>query len=193
MKIYINGRSKKIIKFLVMLLIIGILIGIYIYLIQGKTIKGAISLELSTLNSNVASTKQNMILTHFIIMSIAIILSLIVVGLPLVLFYYFYEGISIGFLIMAFLKYKGGLGLLYALGFCFITKVIYLLIFTYFLVQSLKYGKQIIQNLKKDKKEIVYRQIIKCAFALIICLINDLLLYFIGNKLISMLSFLLKQ
>lgn len=175
-----------------MLLIIGILVGTYIYLIQNKTTKNAINLELSTLSKNMVSTKQNTILTHFIIMSITIILSLTIISLPIVLFYYFYEGISIGFLITAFIKYKKGLGLLYSTWFCLITKGVYLLIFTYFLVQSLNYSKKIIQNIKNDKKEIIYRQIIKCAFTLGICLINDLLLYFIGNKLTSLFVFLLK-
>mgnify|MGYP004596195805 FL=1 len=149
LKIHINDRSKTVAKFLLMLFVIGIFIGVYAYLIQDTNTKNAINLELTSLLSNLANVKQNSIIYHFITISLMIILSLSVIGLPLVLFYYFYEGISIGFLITSFIKYKKFKGFTYSLIFTGISKLLYIAILTYFLVQSLNYAFKILKNIKQ--------------------------------------------
>lgn len=191
LKIHINDRSKTVVKFLLMLFVIGIFIGVYAYLIQDINTKNAINLELTSLLSNLANVKQNSIIYHFITISLMIILSLSVIGLPLVLFYYFYEGISIGFLISSFIKYKKFKGFTYALIFTGISKLLYIAILTYFLVQSLNYAFKILKNIKENKKDLIIRQLIKCAFTISICFINDIILYFIGNKLASIFTFII--
>lgn len=191
LKIHINDRSKTVAKFLIMLFVIGIFIGVYAYLIQDTNTKNAINLELTSLLSNLANVKQNSIINHFITISLMIILSLSVIGLPLVLFYYFYEGISIGFLITSFIKYKKFKGFTYSLIFTGISKLIYIAILTYFLVQSLNYAFKILKNIKENKKDLIIHQLIKCAFTIGICFINDIILYFIGNKLASIFTFII--
>ena len=191
LKIHINDRSKTVAKFLLMLFVIGIFIGVYAYLIQDTNTKNAINLELTSLLSNLANVKQNSIIYHFITISLMIILSLSVIGLPLVLFYYFYEGISIGFLITSFIKYKKFKGFTYSLIFTGISKLLYIAILTYFLVQSLNYAFKILKNIKENKKDLIIRQLIKCAFTICICFINDIILYFIGNKLASIFTFII--
>lgn len=191
LKIHINDRSKTVVKFLLMLFVIGIFIGVYAYLIQDTNTKNAINLELTSLLSNLANVKQNSIIYHFITISLMIILSLSVIGLPLVLFYYFYEGISIGFLITSFIKYKKFKGFTYSLIFTGISKLLYIAILTYFLVQSLNYALKILKNIKENKKDLIIRQLIKCAFTIGICFINDIILYFIGNKLASIFTFII--
>ena len=191
LKIHINDRSKTVAKFLLMLFVIGIFIGVYAYLIQDTNTKNAINLELTSLLSNLANVKQNSIIYHFITISLMIILSLSVIGLPLVLFYYFYEGISIGFLITSFIKYKKFKGFTYSLIFTGISKLLYIAILTYFLVQSLNYAFKILKNIKENKQDLIIRQLIKCAFTIGICFINDIILYFIGNKLASIFTFII--
>lgn len=191
LKIHINDRSKTVAKFLLMLFVIGIFIGVYAYLIQDTNTKNAINLELTSLLSNLANVKQNSIIYHFITISLMIILSLSVIGLPLVLFYYFYEGISIGFLITSFIKYKKFKGFTYSLIFTGISKLLYITILTYFLVQSLNYAFKILKNIKENKKDLIICQLIKCAFTIGICIINDIILYFIGNKLANIFTFII--
>src|SRR5574344_2191955 len=113
MKLKWTCSNKNFIKFLVLLIVMGILVGIFLYLNENDLIKTSINSQISNLNNLIKTTHQNNILSHLIIISALIILSFTVIGLPIILFYFFYEGVSLGFLISALIKYKGLNGLLF--------------------------------------------------------------------------------
>ena len=191
MKIAIIDRNKKVIKFLVFLFIIGIILGMLLFLSKTSEEKLNIANSILDIKNNIINSKQNSILIHFIIISILSILSFCLIGLPLALFYYFYEGFSIGFLICTFIKCFSVKGFVFSAIFLVINKFIFLSIFTYFLFFCISYVNKFIKNIKGNKQVIIYNHLIKCLFVLFTVFINDLVLYFLGNNILSLFTFLI--
>ncbi len=183
--------NRSIIKFLVMLFITSILVGIYLYLSKEKLIKESINTELIKMINNLDITRQNNILNHLLIMIIISVLSLTIIGLPVILIYFLYEGVSIGFLLSSFINYSPIKGMLFGTIFIIISKIIYITILIYLLTNTLKYTKSFLKRLKMTKNELIINQVIKILFCITITLINDIILYFIGNKIITIFKFIL--
>lgn len=183
--------NRSIIKFLVMLFITSILVGIYLYLSKEKLIKESINTELIKMINNLDITRQNNILNHLLIMIVISVLSLTIIGLPVILIYFLYEGVSIGFLLSSFINYSPIKGMLFGTIFIIISKIIYIAILIYLLTNTLKYTKSFLKRLKMTKNELIINQVIKILFCITITLINDIILYFIGNKIITIFKFIL--
>lgn len=183
--------NRSIIKFLVMLFITSILVGIYLYLSKEKLIKESINTELIKMINNLDITRQNNILNHLLIMIVISVLSLTIIGLPLILIYFLYEGVSIGFLLSSFINYSPIKGMLFGTIFIIISKIIYITILIYLLTNTLKYTKSFLKRLKMTKNELIINQVIKILFCITITFINDIILYFIGNKIITIFKFIL--
>ncbi len=183
--------NRSIIKFLLMLLIISTLIGIYFYLSKEKIIKESINTELIKMIDNLNITKQNNIINHLLILIILSVLSLTIIGLPIIIIYFIYEGISIGFLLSSFINYSPIKGFLFGSIFIIISKTIYILILIYLLTNTLKYTKSFAKRLKTSKNDIITNQLTKAIFCITIILINDIILYFLGNKIILLFKFIL--
>lgn len=183
--------NRSIIKFLVMLFITSILVGIYLYLSKEKLIKESINTELIKMINNLDITRQNNILNHLLIMIVLSVLSLTIIGLPIILIYFLYEGVSIGFLLSSFINYSPIKGMLFGTIFIIISKIIYIAILIYLLTNTLKYTKSFLKRLKTAKNELIINQVIKILFCITITLINDIILYFIGNKIITIFKFIL--
>ncbi len=183
--------NRSIIKFLVMLFITSILVGIYLYLSKEKLIKESINTELIKMINNLDITRQNNILNHLLIMIVISVLSLTIIGLPVILIYFLYEGVSIGFLLSSFINYSPIKGMLFGTIFIIISKIIYITILIYLLTNTLKYTKSFLKRLKMAKNELIINQVIKILFCITITLINDIILYFIGNKIITIFKFIL--
>lgn len=183
--------NRSIIKFLVMLFITSILVGIYLYLSKEKLIKESINTELIKMINNLDITRQNNILNHLLIMIVISVLSLTIIGLPIILIYFLYEGVSIGFLLSSFINYSPIKGMLFGTIFIIISKIIYIAILIYLLTNTLKYTKSFLKRLKIAKNELIINQVIKILFCITITLINDIILYFIGNKIITIFKFIL--
>lgn len=194
MKLKWTSNNKLLLRFLISLFILGILIGLYIYIIQPDLTKSSIISELSNLNNTLNASKQNNFIFHLIILSVFAILSLFVIGIPVMLFYLFYEGISIGFLIASFIHYKKLSGFIYSVVFILVNKAVFYLVLIYLLVNALKFSKKLYKALKsKDYKvyELVFLQLIKNGFVFIIIIIFDIFIYFFGNKILAYFLFLL--
>lgn len=188
-----TSSNKYIIKFLISLFIIGILIGLYIYIKEPTIIKTGILNELESITT-LLSKKQNNIIYHIILLSILILLSIIILGIPLILFYFFYEGVSIGFLLGSLIHYKKISGLLFGIIFIIINKLLIYIALIYILVVSITYSKKIYISFKrKDYKiyEYSFTHLVKLFFIFIIIIISDIFIYFFANKILLHFSFLL--
>ena len=183
--------NRSIIKFLLMLFITSILVGIYLYLSKEKLIRESINTELIKMINNLDITRQNNILNHLLIMIVLSVLSLTIIGLPIILIYFLYEGVSIGFLLSSFINYSPIKGMLFGTIFIIISKIIYITILIYLLTNTLKYTKNFLKRIKMAKNELIINQVIKISFCTTITLINDIILYFIGNKIITIFKFIL--
>ena len=183
--------NRSVIKFLLMFFITRILVGIYLYLSKEKLIRESINTELIKMINNLDITRQNNILNHLLIMIVLSVLSLTIIGLPIILIYFLYEGVSIGFLLSSFINYSPIKGMLFGTIFIIISKIIYITILIYLLTNTLKYTKNFLKRLKMAKNELIINQVIKISFCTTITLINDIILYFIGNKIITIFKFIL--
>jgi len=91
-------RNKKYLLFVLFILVIGIVLGMAYYFFIDEDIKLSI---INTLNNNI-SFNNNFILKNLTIMSILLVLSFFIIGIPLSLFYLLYDSFSVGFLISMF-------------------------------------------------------------------------------------------
>lgn len=185
-------KHYKLLIFLLIIFIIGLISGfIYFNLINDNIV---INLKEELLS--LAYNTDNFIF-HSIILSLIIIFSFLLIGSLFGLFIYFYEGMSIGFIFGAFLSFYNVSGFIYGLFYCLIFKVVYVLCFTVILIKVLNFSKNIIGYfiLKKDMglRNVAidnFVAIIKCLFLI---LINDIILLFMGDNLISIFSFLISK
>lgn len=191
MKLKWTSSNKPLIKFLIILFIIGIFVGIYLYLNANNIVKESVLNEISTIPEIITKTRQNCLFSHLLIISIIIILSFTIIGVPLIIFYYFYESVSLGFFIATLWKWKKINGLLFSIPFTIINKLIFFALLIYIIINSLSYSKKIISNWKANKNDIIIRHLYKMGFALITILTIDTIIYFGGNKLLSIFLFLL--
>lgn len=185
-----NNSSTFLIKFLFGLLIIAFLFGIYIFLNLDTNVKDGIVASLSEIKTTITEP-QNFIISHTIILCVLFVLSISVFGSILVIFYNFYEIASLGFFIASMIKYKGISGLLFGTSVFICNKLIWLLIISYLCIISLTYGISFIQKLHTDKSTLIIKHLKRLSILLTITIISELLIYFLSNKILSLLLFLI--
>ena len=129
-----------------------------------------------------------------IILSSLLILSIFIIGIPLSIFFIFFNGFSIGFIISSLSSIFGFKGLIYSIIHIIINKFVFLF-FLYFLFLAmykivLLLIKYWVHKEKINKDEIIhlFKKIILC---LLIIIIYDLILYFFGNKIMNLFNFLI--
>ena len=183
--------NKNSIKFILSLAIIAMIIGFTLFHNQSSAVKDGVISKISELSASITDTNQNNILFHLALLSILSILSLIIIGMPLGLSYYFYEFVSIGYLLASLFSYKKFSGILFGGIFIIINKILFLSLLSYFLINTINYTKKYFRSLKTSKKDLIIGFLYKCFFVIIIIFINDIILYFIGNKLCNFFVFLL--
>ena len=185
-----DNSSTFLIKFLFGLLVIAFLFGIYIFLNLDTNVKEGIITSLSDIKTSILEP-QNFIINHIIILCVLFVLSLSVFGSILVIFYNFYEIASLGFFIASMIKYKGIFGLLFGTGIFICNKLVWFLIISYLCIISITYSISFIQKLHTDKSMLIIKHIKRLSILLGIALINETLIYFLSNKILSLLLFLL--
>lgn len=185
-----NNSSTFLIKFLFGLLVIGFLFGIYIFLNLDASVKEGIISSLSNIKETFTEP-QNFILNHIITLCVLFVLSLSVFGNLLVLLYNFYEIASLGFFIASMIKYKGFSGLLFGTGVFICNKLVWLLIIAYLCIISVTYSISFIQKLHADKSMIIIKHVKRLSIILGITIVNEILIYFLSNKILTLLLFLL--
>lgn len=188
-KTWLN-KNKKTIKIIIVSFVLALFLGIYIYLSQNNNIKSGINEELTTITSIIKENHQNNIIKHILLISTLIVLSFTIIGLPIIFVYYMYEGISLGFLLSSFYKYKKLNGIIFTLGYTIINKLIFYLLLVYLLISTINYTKNITKK-NGNHQEIILNQLYKSIFMFIILVLTDVFIYFFGNKIISFFLFLL--
>lgn len=137
--------------------------------------------------SKISTTRQNTFLTGLII-SLIFVASISEIGLPIIIFYMFYEGFSMGFTIALFFENLGIKGLIFYLFFILIIKSIYILIVLYMSIMSVRYTYKTWHfiickdagSLSKELLNAFYRYFI----VLSVTLLNSLIIYLWGNNIV---------
>lgn len=171
------------VKFTVSLLLIGVLIGVLFFYLY----KPDLSVSIESFKELVSSTHQNTFLPSIVLISAIFILSLSIIGLPVVIFSIFYEGLSIGFTLGLFLYNYKFKGLLFYLLYLLSSKLVFITLLILFSIMSMRYIKKIIESFIAKKKENINHTIIYYFYGfitvLLVTLLNSTLVYFISNRL----------
>lgn len=180
-----TSSSKQILLFLIMILIFGIFTGFLFYSFQNDTTKTTILSNLTNLFSkNVFSI--NDIFIHLLVYLIILILAFIFLAIPVLTIYIFFEGISIGFVLSIFLNLYKFKSLIYFFGYTVIIKLLFILLLFILFIKLITFTKDYFKHLK-NKNTTYINSLKKCFIILAILFINDLFIYFVGNKILILL------
>ncbi len=183
--------NKRLYIFMSVLLFIGVVVGIVFVVTLDESTKEILFLNINEMiQSNI---KLNNILLHFISLASLFILSIFVIGAPLDIFFIFYNGFSIGFIISSLTIIFGIKGLLYGVIYVIISKLIFIILLMFFLVTLFKIVKNIIDYFiyKKNNKETIILLFKKALIFIALIVIFDVILYFTGAKIINIFNFLI--
>ncbi|MBS5806837.1 MAG: hypothetical protein KIC90_06680 [Firmicutes bacterium] len=186
--------SKKMYVFMLVILIIGIITGIVFVIMLDEATKEILFLNINEFLQNFSNTNINSGLMHLVILSSLLILSIFLVGGPLLIFYMFYNGFSIGFVVSSITYIFGIKGMLYGSIYILISRLVYIIVLIIFNVNLFKIIKCNIDSLvyKKSNKESLSVFYKRSIVFIGIILINDVILYFGGGKLVNLFNFLIK-
>ncbi len=175
-------RHKNLFLFITILFLFGFATGILFYFKQEPSIKETILLSMTNLFQENIFTIKN-IFYHFIILLLICSTLFCFVGLPFLVFYIFFEGISIGFILPIFFSLYKINAIWYFLIYFLLVKFIFLFFLFLLFVKSVHYIKSYIICLKNKSYDFIKN--LKFIFVFIILvLINDVFIYFLGNRLI---------
>ena len=183
---------KNYLLFVVIVMGIGILAGILYYQFLDQNVKNNI---VNTL-ANYQTFKNNNIVKDIIITSILLVSSFFIIGLPISLFYLFYESVSFGFILnIFFVSYKIK-GIIYFLIYFIINKLLILLLIILLIKKIINISRYIIGYIiyKKDStiKNKIMENFKKSLYIIIIILVVDIILYFISPFILNRFTFLIK-
>lgn len=185
-------RDKKYLFFILCVIGLGLISGILYYNFLDDVVKESIVTSLNNFNS----FQYNFILKDLIIMSLLIVLSFFVIGLPLSVLYLFYEGFSISFLISIFFATFKIKGLLYIIIYILINKVLTLILLVIFIRKIINISRFIVGFILYKKETILLDKIVinfkNAIYIILFVLILNILLYFITPYIFSSLAFLIK-
>lgn len=189
-------QSSKVAKiFITTLIITGIIFGILYFNWQSEINKSVIITQMQGLKNIVSSSHQNMIITHLITTVILLFLAYSIIGMPLILFYLFYECTSIGFLLASFYASFKLKGLIFGLIYTLLCKTLYILCLIYITYIALKISKKLLRTLILKENDSLYVHLkglfTKLAIVFVGILIYDLFLYFFANPILKLFLFLI--
>ena len=184
---------KKIYLLIIAFLVIGVICGIIFLNIASEDAKEIIFLNINNYILNMSNNHVNNILLHLIVLSSLVISSFFIIGIPISMFYLFYNGFSIGFIVSSFINIFGINGFIYGLIYVIITKGLFIILCSILTIYLIKISKLIIDKVvnKISIKDKIYYLLIKCIIIIGIVLLIDVLLYFFGIPILNIFKFLL--
>lgn len=189
-----TSNGKKLYLFLGIIFIVGIIAGIFFLFYLDEASKEIIFLNINDWIQGLEKNHINLIVNHLIILSSLFITNLFIIGLPFVLFFIFYNGFSMGFIISSLINILGIKGLLYGIIYILISKGVYIFFLSIFAVTLIKIVFIVVFKLLKGiriNKDLLILLVKKALICIAIILIYDIILYFFGTKLINIFNFLL--
>lgn len=179
-------KNNKAVKFIVTLFLVGFVVGIITFI----TFKPEMGAYLSDFAKMVSTNHINSFLLNIGLISLVFVLSISLIGSPLIFVYLFYEGFSIGYTLMSFTITFGYKGFIFYLLYFIVVKLIFDICILYFCYMSIKFDYKVTYNLVNKKKDIVYKifvnQLYRYIILLVVIVVNSTIMYFLGNKLISL-------
>lgn len=180
---------KKSFVFLGIVFLIGVIAGVIYYYKTNESIVTNLQINLTEIKFN------SNIIYHIIFLSIILFFSIFVLGSIIGLFLFFYEALSIGFIITMFFNCFGLSGMFYSIIYVIIFKFVYVLLLSIIVVKSFKLSRNVVGYfvLKKDEsfRELIIINFIKIIKLSASILLYDIFLVFLGNYILSIFNFLI--
>ena len=170
-----TSLNKKLYVFMSIILVIGFIVGIVFVVLLDEATKEILFLNINEVLQNFSYVNTNDLIIHLVILSSLLILSMFLIGGPLVLFFMFYNGILFGSI------------------YVIIYKLLFLIMLVVFSVNLFKIIKCVIDRIvnKNNNKESLVVFIKRSVIFIGIVLILDIILYFVGGKLVNLFNFLI--
>ena len=196
-------KKNKILAFLILLSIIAFLFGIFFTTIISSNDIALVKQYINTFMNNIFdnriflidSFKESLFINVIFIISIWLF-GLLVISLPLIIFFYFFKVFSLGFSISSFVLTYKSKGLIFSIIYFFPNEILKYFAYTLLVFNSIKISKKIFksiikkENINFNKIIISYSKIFIIVFIIII--ITSLYESFILPFLFSKLKFLIK-
>ncbi len=188
----IINRHKKYLLFVITLIALGILAGVlYYYFLESQTKE-----EVLNTISNFNNFRYNAILKDLTIMSLLLISSFFIIGIPFSFFYLFYEGISFGFLLNIFYLTFKIKGIIYILIYFIINKFLTLLLMFIFILKCTRISRYMVGAIIYPKetpiKEKIFNSFKSNLYVIVFIFIINVILYFTTPFIFNKLTFLIK-
>lgn len=181
-----NLKNSSLVKFVIALFVVGVLTGFIFYLIYKPDITGYI-LNFKDL---IINSHHNTYIYNILVVSSIFVLSISVIGIPIMIFYIFYEGMSIGFTFALFISINSFKGLLFYSIFFILTKVVFILVILYFSIIALRYVAKFLDSVISKNREELYKTIVfhfyRFVIIFLIILMNSTLIYLFANKILAL-------
>ena len=189
-----TSLSKKLYLFMGIVLVIGIITGVVFVLMLDEATKEILFLNINNFLQSFDASNISILVQHLVILSTLLILSIFLIGGPLVIFFMFYNGFTIGFIISSITCIFGIKGMLFGVLYVIVSKLVFVVLFIIFSVNLFKIVKCVIDYLvyKKSNKESLVMFMKRSIVFIGIIMISDIILYFGGVKLINIFNFLIK-
>lgn len=189
-----TSLSKKLYLFMGIVLFIGIITGVVFVIMLDEATKEILFLNINNFLQSFGTSNISILVQHLVILSTLLILSIFLIGGPLVIFFMFYNGFTIGFIISSITCIFGIKGMLFGVLYVIISKLVFVVLFIIFSVNLFKIVKCVIDYLvyKKSNKESLVMFMKRSIVFIGIIMISDVILYFGGAKLINIFNFLIK-
>ena len=189
-----TSLSKKLYLFMSIVLVIGIITGVVFVIMLDEATKEILFLNINNFLQSFDASNISILVQHLVILSTLLILSIFLIGGPLVIFFMFYNGFTIGFIISSITCIFGIKGILFGVLYVIISKLVFVVLFIIFSVNLFKIVKCVIDYLvyKKRNKESLVMFMKRSIVFIGIIMISDVILYFGGAKLINIFNFLIK-
>lgn len=189
-----TSLSKKLYLFMSIVLFIGIITGVVFVLMLDEATKEILFLNINNFLQSFDASNISILVQHLVILSTLLILSIFLIGGPLVIFFMFYNGFTIGFIISSITCIFGIKGMLFGVLYVIVSKLVFVVLFIIFSVNLFKIVKCVIDYLvyKKSNKESLVMFMKRSIVFIGFIMISDIILYFGGVKLINIFNFLIK-
>lgn len=188
-------KYKKMLLFILVLFLMGFLFGVVYYIKQDEIIRETLISSIANLRTDLASSKINNILTHSLISLGVIILSFTVIGIPLIYFYLFFEGLSIGFSFSIIVNVFGFKGILFCILYFLFYKLLFLVLIIFLIMRSSRISKNMLGFLfyknSRDLKNNILINLRKVMVIFLILFIHDIILYLLSGMLNNVLTYFL--
>ena len=181
-------KHKLFITIVALLILIGFICGLFYFFFVSKSLKTNIYDTIKSLDV----IHYNAILKDLIIMSLLLISSFLIIGIPLSIFYLFYESFSLGFLTITFISLFPIKGIIFIILYLLINKLLTLFLMIIFIYKIITISRLSIGFIIYKKDLNIQEKIIKnfknSLYIIIFVLIINILLYFISPILFALLK-----